>query len=323
MKEGLPQLDKHKVVVLSITYNQSQYIEETLRGFSIQQTDFPFLCCVFDDASTDGEQDILRRWINDHCNHDDVEVYDHPLAIILKAPDKNNPNCIYVIHLQKFNTWGKPEKKELLNYWQRVGEYIAMCEGDDCWIDSLKLQKQIDFMDANPDYSLCFHNAIVLNERVESKERIKSFCYFKSDQQIPTERLIEDWHIPTASALYRMSSFEQLQLPKFFSGDYILELALATVGKVYYIDRYMSVYRLNNGGVSSMISVKKWKNQLFGLLEWYDNHTSHQYHDEIQLRIREVKKNTRYITLKDKNMLLPIICMPKYTLKMLRCKLGL
>lgn len=323
MKEGLPLVDRHKVVVLSITYNHSQYIEETLKGFAMQQTDFPFLCCVFDDASTDGEQEILKRWIDEHCHHDDVEVYDHPLTIVLKAPDKTNPNCIYAIHLQKVNTWGKPEKKELLKYWQQAGEYITMCEGDDCWIDSLKLQKQVDFMDANPDYSLCFHNAIILNERVEVKERIKSFCYFKQDQQISAERLIEDWYIPTASVLYRKSSYDQLELPKFFSGDYTLELALASIGKVYYIDRYMSVYRLNNGGVSSKISVKKWTKQLFGLLEWYDNHTSRQYHNEIQSRIREVRKNTCYIMLKDKSMLLPVICMPKYTLKMLRSKLGL
>ena len=77
MKQGLPQVDNYKVVVLSITYNQSKYIEDTLNGFAMQRTDFPFLCCVFDDASTDGEQDVLKRWIDNHCNPEEVEIYDH------------------------------------------------------------------------------------------------------------------------------------------------------------------------------------------------------------------------------------------------------
>lgn len=58
---GLPQIDTHKVVVLSITYNHSKYIEDTLKGIAMQQTEFPFFFCVFDDASTDGEQEILRQ----------------------------------------------------------------------------------------------------------------------------------------------------------------------------------------------------------------------------------------------------------------------
>ena len=156
MKQGLPQVDNYKVVVLSITYNQSMYIEDTLNGFAMQRTNFPFLCCVFDDASTDGEQDVLKRWIDNHCNPDEVEIYDHPLAIVLMAPDKDNPNCMYAIHLQKVNTWGKPEKRNLLNYWRQFGEFIALCEGDDYWIDSLKLQEQVNFLENNQNVPLCF-----------------------------------------------------------------------------------------------------------------------------------------------------------------------
>lgn len=322
MEQGLPQLENHKVVVLCITYNQSKYIEDTLNGFVIQQTDFPFLCCVFDDASSDGEQGVLKKWVENHCNPNEIEVYDHPLTIILKAPDKDNPNCIYVIHLQKFNAWGKPEKKGLLDYYRQYAEYIAFCEGDDYWIDSLKLQKQVDFLESNPDYSLCFHNAIRLNERVAVKEKIASFCFFYADRQISTEEIIADWCIPTASLLYRREVLKNIQLPCFFSGDYTLELILASIGKVYYLDRYMSVYRINSGGVSGGISAKKWAEQLCVLLDWYDEFTSYKFKALILKRKKGANQFARYCTLKQKNTLLPFVLMPRYMLQKIKDKIN-
>lgn len=266
----------------------------------MQKVSFPYEIIINDDCSTDGTTDIVREY---------AERFSTMIVPIYHDENQYSKGVRGM-----FATYCVPKAK---------GKYIALCEGDDYWIDPLKLQKQVDFMEANPEYSLCFHNAVVLNERVEIKERVNSFCCFKQDQQISTERLIEDWCIPTASILYRKASFDQLDLPRFFSGDYTLELGLASVGKVHYIDRYMSVYRLNNGGISSKISVKKWANQLYDLLEWYDSHTQHKYHNDIQCRIREVRKNTRYIAFKERCMLLPVICMPKYTLKMLRNKLGI
>lgn len=161
------------------------------------------------------------------------------------------------------------------------GKYIAICEGDDYWIDPLKLQLQVDFMEANPNYSMCFHNAVILNELVGKQQKIKSFCHFDQNQQTSTETLIEEWCIPTASILYSKEAFLQVSIPMFHSGDYILELALASIGKVYYINRYMSVYRKNNGGVSISISPKKWADQWCELLDWYDKYTVNKYKKNI------------------------------------------
>lgn len=286
------------VTIRCLVYNHEPYLRQCLDGFVMQKTNFRFEAIVHDDASTDGSADIIREYA-------------------AKYPDIIKPI------IQTENQYSKRDGsiRRIMNA-HTHGKYVAMCEGDDYWIDPSKLQRQVDFMEANIDYSLCFHNAIVLNERIELKERIKSFCFFKQSQQISTELLIEDWCIPTASVLYRKECRDKLELPRTFSGDYTLELGLASVGKIHYMDRYMSVYRLNNGGVSSKISMKKWANQLIDLLDWFDNHTSNKFHYEIGLRIREVKKNTRYNTLKDKCAWLPIVCMPKYTLKMLRKKLD-
>ena len=319
MKQGLPD-NRYKVRIQCSTYNHAKYIEDALTGFSMQQTSFPFVCCVMDDASTDGEQEILKRWIDNHCNAEDIEIYDHPLTIVLKAPDRKNRNCIYAIHLLKYNTWGKPERRELLGHWRKLCAYEALCEGDDYWIDPLKLQRQVDFMEENSDYSICFHNAVILNERVENREKISSFCNFNKNQQISTQRLIEGWCIPTASVLYRVESLAQLKLPGFHSGDYTLELALASVGKVYYINRYMSVYRKNNGGVSVNISAKKWATQLCELLDWYDKYTANRYKKDIDKSKKNALLLAKYIGLKKKCILFPFLFMPYYTFQKLKRK---
>ena len=292
-------MEQPLVSICCITYNQVQYIRQCIEGLLMQKTSFSFEIIINDDSSTDGTTELIKEY---------EHQYPHLITPIYHAENEYSKGVRGM-----FATYCFPKAR---------GKYIALCEGDDYWTDPMKLQHQVDFMESHPDYSLCFHNAIVLNERLEVKERIQSFCHLNHSQTISTEHIISEWCIPTASILFRRESFEKFELPRLFSGDYTLELALASVGKVYYIDRYMSVYRLNNGGVSSKISVEKWATQLFALLEWFDNLTSHQYHNEIELRIREVKKNTRYITLKDKSMLLPMICMPKYTLKMLRQKLS-
>ena len=292
-------MEQPLVSICCITYNQVQYIRQCIEGLLMQKTSFSFEIIINDDSSTDGTTELIKEY---------EHQYPHLITPIYHAENEYSKGVRGM-----FATYCFPKAR---------GKYIALCEGDDYWTDPMKLQHQIDFMESHPDYSLCFHNAMVLNERLEVKERIQSFCHLNHSQTISTEHIISEWCIPTASILFRRESFEKFELPRLFSGDYTLELALASVGKVYYIDRYMSVYRLNNGGVSSKISVEKWATQLFALLEWFDNLTSHQYHNEIELRIREVKKNTRYITLKDKSMLLPMICMPKYTLKMLRQKLS-
>lgn len=292
-------MEQPLVSICCITYNQVQYIRQCIEGLLMQKTSFSFEIIINDDSSTDGTTELIKEY---------EHQYPHLITPIYHAENEYSKGVRGM-----FATYCFPKAR---------GKYIALCEGDDYWADPMKLQHQVDFMESHPDYSLCFHNAMVLNERLEVKERIQSFCHLNHSQTISTEHIISEWCIPTASILFRRESFEKFELPRLFSGDYTLELALASVGKVYYIDRYMSVYRLNNGGVSSKISVEKWATQLFALLEWFDNLTSHQYHNEIELRIREVKKNTRYITLKDKSMLLPMICMPKYTLKMLSQKLS-
>ena len=255
-EDRLPQVDKHKVVVLTITYNHSHYIEETLKGFAMQKTDFPFLCCVFDDASTDGEQDVLKKWIDNHCNANEIEVYDHPLTTILKAPDKINTNCIYVIHLQKVNTWGKPEKVELLKFWRNKGEYIAFCEGDDYWIESLKLQRQVNILDTNSNLSSCWTGYISRREGCHDKD----MTIYTTDSEMSIFTL-EDWKTcwftKTLTSLIRSDACKEYLIKETYFKHvrdihqyyYILKW-----GDAAYIHSPSAIYNIHEGGICSMVS---------------------------------------------------------------------
>lgn len=156
MLTGFPPIGRYKVLIKCCTYNQSKYITDALKGFVKQQTNFPFLAYVVDDASTDGEQEVIKEWINEHCNPDDVSEYDNEYAYIIMSKDKDNENCTYAIHLLKKNLYGKPEKMTIHNFWREQCEYEAMCEGDDFWIDEKKLQKQVNIMDNNPNIGFVY-----------------------------------------------------------------------------------------------------------------------------------------------------------------------
>lgn len=290
-KKGLPKLNKHKVVLLCITFNQSKYIDDTMNGFAMQKTDFPFLCCVFDDASTDGEQNILERWIQDHCDRENIEIYDHQLAMIYLAHDKTNHNCLYVIHLQKVNTWGKQVKRELLDYWGQLGEYQAHCEGDDYWIDPLKLQKQIDFMDANPNCSLCFHNAKVIydtDKRYIGEHRIYSSSRYANQLDV----FCDGGFIPTLSIVYRTKMFENFSsYPTTCPvGDLMIQTYATLVGDVYYINESMGVYRRAPGSATHLFAstIDSYVNHHQKFIKWYkdvDIYTKGDIHAIIETAI--------------------------------------
>lgn len=133
------------VTVFCTTYNHERFISDALNGFLIQRTTFPFRIVVHDDASTDETQSIIK-------NH-----------------QKRYPN-IMTAYIQPHNIFSQglspiPFVKPLL-----VGKYIARCEGDDYWVDPLKLQKQIKMMEANPNFSMTFHPYVVYDTRCREFE---------------------------------------------------------------------------------------------------------------------------------------------------------
>ena len=146
-----------KVSVWCNTYNQTSYIKDTMDGFCMQQTSFPFVCLIMDDASTDGEPEVIKQYLNDHFDTEwTKETDDYHLTL---ARHQVNKNCFFAVYLLKYNHYSI--KKRRLKYYREVTDeidYVALCEGDDYWTDAHKLQKQADALDANPQVTLVYTN---------------------------------------------------------------------------------------------------------------------------------------------------------------------
>ena len=147
----------------------------------MQQTNFPFVCLVMDDASTDGEQEVIKQWMEQECDMNRAETVDIPTSIVVIVPHKTNITCTFAFYLLKQNLYGTGDKKMNHVYpWREKCEYEAMCEGDDYWIDPLKLQKQVDFLEANPEYGMCYTNFDILVQK--TGKIIKSLFTTQSDK---------------------------------------------------------------------------------------------------------------------------------------------
>lgn len=260
---------EYKVLVRCFTYNQSKYIKDALDGFAMQQTNFPYVCLVMDDASTDGEQEVIISWMRGNCDMDKAAVIDIPTSEVVIVPLKSSSYCTFAFYLLKRNLYGTDDKKKHMYPWREKCIYEALCEGDDYWIDPLKLQKQVEFLENNPDYSMCFHNAIVHWDNREFQDvpfaRIENRDY-------TGEEIYENWVVPTASVVFRVSVYDDVfrkraSSPDIIFGDIILFLSLVEIGKIRGFSDIMSVYRRHEGGavygVNIQRIVKKLKHDKF------------------------------------------------------------
>ena len=133
MKQFVKQsICNYQLYVRCMTYNQRRFITDTLNGFANQRTNFPYACLVIDDASTDGEQEVLETYINDNCSSNTILKFDDEYCKLLFAKHRNNKNCDFFIYLLKKNLFKEPEiKSKYYLPWGEFCRYEALCEGDD------------------------------------------------------------------------------------------------------------------------------------------------------------------------------------------------
>lgn len=253
------------VSIACITYNQESFIDQAIESFIMQKTSFPFEIVIHDDASTDSTLVILQKYVEKFPN------------FIIPIFQKKNQVSQGINPLSEFV------------FPNCSGKYIAVCEGDDYWIDPLKLQKQVDFMESNPDYSLCFHNAEIKHEGVKGKNQL--FCDQTEQETHDILDAIKRNGMPTASMLFRKKAMEIPEwLKHIYNGDYALHLILANNGKIKYINEVMSVYRKNQGGFSAKVKNSEVWFKIYELLSYFDMFTNFKYHEQIQRRKNELRK---------------------------------
>ncbi|HHQ4319020.1 TPA: glycosyltransferase [Clostridium perfringens] len=271
------------VSINCITYNHEKYIRKAIEGFLMQKTNFNFEILIHDDASTD------------------------ETAAIIKEYQKRYPDIIKPI-IQKENQYSQGTKRigYKFNHLRAKGKYIAYCEGDDCWIDPYKLQKQVDYMENNPGCTMCFHNAEIIDSEGLAT---KKFMIDKTleNKKITAGELAIFGFIPTASVLHIKSIIDNIPNWYFDSvvGDYPLQLINTSHGYAYYINDIMSYYRSGVQGSATDNFNKKSKRQkveyikgFIEVLDNFDKYSEYKYSSQIdqakilrEIQILEIKRD--------------------------------
>ena len=266
------------VSICCITYNHENFIRECLDGFLMQETTFPVEVLIHDDASTDGTADIIREY------------------------EARYPHIIKSIY-QTENQYSKGLKINIsFNLPRARGKYIALCEGDDYWTKSEKLQIQSNFMDQHPNCSICFHPAeICIYNNTEFKGSTTQF-YTETGFFDKSKLFYEGGSsAPTASLLFRKSHFSAL--PSWLNsspvGDMPLKLILSYRGDVGFINRIMSVRRLGTPGswnVRTRGNKQRETNYLNGMIKMlhsFNSFSGYAWNKEVleKIFLYETQKN--------------------------------
>ncbi|WP_374330135.1 glycosyltransferase family 2 protein [Soonwooa sp.] len=204
------------VSICSITFNHAPYIRKCLDGFLMQECDFEFEVLIHDDASTDGTAEIIKEY------------------------QQRYPDIIKPI-LQTKNQWSQGIRniQSRYNFSRAKGKYIAMCEGDDYWTDPHKLQKQVDFLEANEEFVLTSHKRILVDK---SSNEIINLSISKNDyhtQCLLFKNILKEDYLKNNSNI--------------FNGDTFLIIYLSNFGKSKILDFVGAAYRIVETGVWSTI----------------------------------------------------------------------
>jgi glycosyltransferase involved in cell wall biosynthesis len=212
------------VSICCITYNHENYIEDALRGFLVQKTNFPFEILIHDDASTDKTRGILKKYYS---------IYPNIIKLIIR--DENQYSVTKFSFLEEIFT-------------QCKGEYLAICEGDDYWTSCDKLQIQVDSMKSYPEVNLSFHPCSKKIDNVIVREKIQ---YLNKVYSL-NEHLLKDFHfIQSNSLMIKKCALQDVNyniLKKSPVGDVFLRIWGSYKTGALCINRDMSVYRVASNG---------------------------------------------------------------------------
>lgn len=231
------------VSVCVTTFQHERFIKDALKGIFAQKTNFIFELLLFDDASFDNTQSIIRE-------------------VCKELPN----NIVPRLFLQTHNLWSKGiSGSRTCSYPAVQGKYVALCERDDYWTDPLKLQKQVDFLETHPECSMCMHPGRILYESAPSSSNEiypppkfhKMFC---RKHYVPLEIMLRWNPATTASVMYRWKyygdEFTEVFPENILPSDWFMHLLHAKDGKIGYLPDIMSVYRKHAGGMFSSLENK-------------------------------------------------------------------
>ena len=306
LKEPIPiteqKWDEGVVPLVSIvnnTYNHEGFIRDAIEGFLMQKTTFRVEILVHDDASTDGTAGIVREYT-------------------LKFPD-----LIYPV-FQTENQYSKGIKVSSTYQFPRTrGKYIAICEGDDYWTDPLKLQKQVEFLESNPEYVICYHDCKVIDENGNVVMDSQLPDNHKKDASMEELVYCSRWAKTLTICFRNINYGEPPERNYVFNGDMFLISRLGLYGKGKWMGDTITpgVYRLHRNSIwSSLSDLEKKANHLnsyYWIFQYYkrigqDKYADGWYHKMIELVFglnynANANESNIHLTLYKKNKELELI----------------
>ncbi|MCX7726200.1 MAG: glycosyltransferase [Chitinispirillaceae bacterium] len=278
-----------KVSVVMITFNHEAYISKAIESVLEQQGNFEVELTIGEDCSTDNTRNIIMDYVHKYPKK--IKTLFHPINV-------------------------GPQENFICTYNIVDGDYIAILEGDDYWIDPFKLSKQIEFLEKHPEVSFTFHNVYNLYQNNGRKE----MCYPPNsiDCFYTISRLLEGNFIPTCSVVYRRKNVPII--PEWFKTlpmcDWPLHILHAEKGSFGYIDEVMGVYRITETSlwaersleyrleksIHAAIAIDKFLNYKYTsqlkktIIRWYNELIDISYKERDPLKAFEyVLKSLEYV----------------------------
>lgn len=325
--------NKYLVCTRCFTYNHEQYIKDAMYGFVMQQTDFPVVYCIVDDASTDNNVMVIRDFMNDNFDlQEDNIAYqkETDYAFITFARHKTNKNCHFVVLFLKENHKSQNKKKiPYLQEWMKSAKYHAICEGDDYWIDPVKLKKQVRIMEDNPNVCLCGTNGYTVWDK-----GVKPVSYFNNifeSRMLQPNEVIGNWMFPTPSLFYRSELRDNYPdwTKRIYSGDQTLILIALSKGNIYASSDCTCVYRQNYSNPTSMTnraradknSVLFYYSQQILLYNEFSKYTYGKFDQWIRPTIKKLKKHHSFFNIKRRSIIVAALLYPSILMEIIKNKL--
>lgn len=276
------------VMVRCLAYNHEAYIKDALNGFVMQQTNFPFVVVIVNDASPDNTGLVVEDFIRDNfeITGDGYYCEDADYAHIIHAYHKDNKNCLFYYLSLRINHFGKISHRPYYKKYIDAAKYWAECEGDDYWTDPLKLQKQVAYMEGHSDCCMSTHAAYF----DVKGEWLKWGCQHKMECDLTPDEVIRNGglYLATASLIYRKELLNDRPEWMIMAdvGDYPLQILGTLRGTLHYFPEIMCVYRYQHSGswtnnaIQTGLNVNHLKTEI-SWLNKLDEETDYQYSDAI------------------------------------------
>jgi glycosyltransferase involved in cell wall biosynthesis len=236
------------VSICCLAYNQESFISQAIEGFLMQKTDFPIEIIIHDDASTDNT------------------------SIIIRSYEEKYPELIKTI-FQEENQYSKSGGNVLTHFILPFarGKYVALCEGDDYWVDPFKLQKQVKFLEANPDYTFSVGRVDELIQKTGEIKRMKERVNPLKNETYTLKDYLKFKFSQTSSFVFRNS---EEPFPEWFFRAHALDQSIVIImtvrGKIKYHKDLFSIYRINESSISFTATYNVYERFLETLINWKD-----------------------------------------------------